>query len=65
MSFSLAHAKPSIASFCTSLADQLARGFQFADDQFQALQLQEQEAKVVQIQINLRNTIRNLMPKDQ
>jgi len=62
---------------CTSLADQLTRGFQSTDDQFQALQtqvtegfqsmdfpLQEQEAEVAQIQINVRNTIRHLMPED-
>jgi hypothetical protein len=61
----------------TSLADQLTRGFQSADDQFQALQtqvaegfqstdfrLQEQEAEVAQIQINVRNTIRHLMLED-
>jgi hypothetical protein len=48
------------------------------DDQLQALQtqvtegfpsmnfrLQEQEAEVAQIQINVWNTIRHLMPEDQ
>jgi hypothetical protein len=56
----------------------LTRGFPSADDQFQALQtqvtegfqpmdfrLQEQEAEVAQIQINVRNTIHHLMPEDK
>jgi uncharacterized phage infection (PIP) family protein YhgE len=60
------------------LADQLTRGFQSIDDQFQALRtqvtegfqymdsrLQELEAEVTQIQINVRNTLRHLMPEDQ
>jgi hypothetical protein len=85
-----AHAELSIASFFRSapvrgsvvnllihLADQLIRGFQSANDQFQALQtqvtegfqsmdslLQELEAEVAQIQIP-RNTLRHLMPEDQ
>jgi len=75
-----AHAKPSVASFYRfalfrssvvnlpiRLADQLTRGFQYADDEFHALptqvtegfqsmdsQLQELEAEVAQIQINVR-----------
>jgi hypothetical protein len=60
------------------LTDQLTRGFQSADNQFQTLQtqvtegfqfmdsqLQELEAEVAQIHINVRNTLRHLMPEDQ
>jgi hypothetical protein len=81
MSFFQAHAEPFIKillKICTSLTNQLTRGFSSADDQFQALQtqvtdgfqpidfrLQEQEAEVAQIQINVRNTIRHLMLEDQ
>jgi hypothetical protein len=67
-----------LLQICTSLADQLTRGFQSAADQFQTLQtqvtkgfqsmdfrLQEQEAEVAQIQINVRNTLCHLMPEDQ
>jgi len=62
----------------THLADQLTKGFQSADDPFQAIQtqvtegflsmdtrLQELEAEVAQIQINVRNTLCHLMPEDQ
>jgi hypothetical protein len=84
------HAKPSVASFfrsapvrrsvvnlLTRLADHLIKGFQSADDQFQALQtqvtegfqsmdsrLQELEAEVAQIQINLQNILHILMAED-
>jgi hypothetical protein len=40
--FPLAHAAPLLQIY-TSLADQLTRGFQSADDQFQALQTQVTE----------------------
>jgi phage shock protein A len=62
----------------THLVDQLTKGFQSADDQFQALQtqvtkgfqsmdsqFQELEAEVAQIQIYVQNTPRHLTPKDQ
>jgi uncharacterized phage infection (PIP) family protein YhgE len=62
----------------TCLADQLIRGFQYADDQFQTLktqvtegvqslhtQLQELEAEVAQIQINMQNILHILMAEDQ
>jgi len=89
--FPLDQAEHSVASFFRSapvrglvvnllicLADLLPRGFQSADDQFQALQtqetkgfqsmdswLQELEAEVAQIQINVRNTLCHMMPEDQ
>jgi hypothetical protein len=67
-----------IVNLLTRLGDHLTRGFQSVDDQFQALQtqvtkgfqsmltqLQELEVEVAQIQINVRNTLRHLMPEDQ
>jgi uncharacterized phage infection (PIP) family protein YhgE len=67
-----------VVNFPTHLADQLTRGFQSANDQFQALQtqvtegvqslhsrLQELEAEVAQIQINMRNILYILMAEDQ
>jgi hypothetical protein len=86
-----AHAEPSVASFFrsapvkgsvvnlfTRLVGQLIRGFQFVDDQFQALQtqvtevvqslhtrLQKLEAEVAQIHINMRNILHILMAEDQ
>jgi len=85
------HAEPSVASFFRSapirglvvnllirLADQLTKGFQYAYDQFQALQtqvtegvqslhsrFQELEAEVAQIQINERISLRHLVLVDQ
>jgi len=67
-----------MVNLLTYLAGQFIRGFQYADDQFQALQtqvtegvqssntrLQELEDKVVQIQINMWNILRIMIAKDQ
>jgi hypothetical protein len=76
--FRSAPVRGSVVNLLIHLADQLIRGFQSANDQFQALQtqvtegfqsmdslLQELEAEVAQIQINVRNTLHHLMREDQ
>jgi hypothetical protein len=67
-----------VVTLLTRLPDQLTKGFQSTDDQFQALEtqvtegvqslhtwLQELEVEVAQIHINMRNILHILIAEDQ